>query len=55
MGIKGAISELERRCEFFGMKFDDLIFFIERAPYAHTDRTIQAYNIYKREYFLNIF
>ena len=49
MQIKGATTVLEKQCKFVGMKWDDLIEFIERAPLAQTALTIQDYKVYKRD------
>jgi N-acetylglucosamine kinase-like BadF-type ATPase len=49
MQIKGATTVLEKQCKFLGMKWDDLIEFIERAPLAQTQLTIKAYKVYKRD------
>lgn len=47
MRIKGAMTVLNKQCEFLGMNFDQLIEFIERAPLAQNNATIQAYEVYK--------
>jgi len=48
MQLKGATTVLEKQCIFLGMKWDELMEFIERAPLAHNETTVKAYNIYKR-------
>ncbi len=50
MQIKGAMTVLNKQCDFLGMNFDQLIEFIERAPLAQTDLTIKAYKVYKRDF-----
>tara|TARA_B100001939_G_scaffold311692_1_gene294415 strand:+ start:604 stop:792 length:189 start_codon:yes stop_codon:yes gene_type:complete len=47
MGMKGAISELKRQAEFFGLTFEEVCTFIERNPYAHTERATMALGVYK--------
>lgn len=49
MKIKGAMTVLNKRCEFFGFTFDQLIEFIERNPMAQDFKTLEAYEVYKKE------
>ena len=49
MKIKGAMTVLKKQMEFLGLTFDELLIFIERNPYAHTDATIQAFSVYKNQ------
>ena len=49
MKIKGAMTVLRKEMEFLGMTFDQLCIFIERNPYAVSHRTIEAFNVYKKE------
>lgn len=49
MRLKGATTVLEKQCEFLGMSWDQLFEFIERAPLAQPTKTIEAYNVYKKE------
>jgi len=48
MQIKGATTVLEKQCEFLGMKWDDLIESLERAPLIHNNQTIRAFKVYKQ-------
>jgi hypothetical protein len=47
MQIKGAMTVLNKQCNFLGMDFDQLIEFIQRAPLAQTDLTIRAYKVWR--------
>jgi hypothetical protein len=47
MRIKGAMTVLNKQCDFLGMNFEQLIEFIERAPLAQNNLTIEAYKVYK--------
>tara|TARA_B100000965_G_scaffold238410_1_gene199859 strand:+ start:488 stop:673 length:186 start_codon:yes stop_codon:yes gene_type:complete len=44
--IKGAMTVLNKECEFLGLTFDELCVFIERNPYAVKNSTIDAYKVY---------
>ena len=46
MKIKGAMTVLNKECEFLGLTFDELCVFIERNPYAVKNSTIEAYKVY---------
>ncbi len=46
MKIKGAMTVLNKECEFLGLTFDELCVFIERNPYAVKNSTIDAYKVY---------
>ena len=48
MQIKGATTILEKQCEFLGMKWDDLIESLERAPLIYNNQTIRAFKVYKQ-------
>lgn len=47
MKLETAYRQLTKDCEFLGLKFEDLIEFIESAPLAQTQRTLLAYRVYK--------
>ena len=47
MQIKGAMTVLNKQCNFLGMDFDQLIEFIQRAPLAQTYLTIRAYKVWR--------
>jgi len=47
MKIKGAITVLKKRCEFFGMTIDELIKFVEVSPLAQDNKTTEAVKVYK--------
>lgn len=49
MKLATAYRQLVRDSEFLGLRFEDLISFIEEAPLAQTRATIAAYSVYKRE------
>ena len=46
MKIKGAMTVLNKECEFLGLTFNELCVFIERNPYAVKNSTIEAYKVY---------
>lgn len=48
MQLKGATTVLNKQCKFLGMDWDELMAFIERAPLAQNNLTIEAYKVYKR-------
>ena len=48
MKIKGAMTILKKEMEFLGLTFEQLCTFIERNPYAQTNKTIEAYKVYKK-------
>jgi len=47
MKLKTAYNQLVRDSEFLGLKFEDLIAFIEEAPLAQTRATMAAYKVYR--------
>lgn len=47
MKLQTAYKQLVKDCEFLGLKFEDLIEFIEQAPLAQTQATLRAYQVYK--------
>jgi len=47
MGIRGATTVLKRECKFLGLTMEELLIFIQRNPYAFSNRTIEAYNAYQ--------
>jgi hypothetical protein len=49
MGIKGAITVLKKEAEFLGMTFEEVLVFIERNPYATTNKALMALGVYKKE------
>lgn len=49
MRLKGAMTVLKKRCEFFGFTFEQLIEFIEKNPMAQDMKTLEAYKVYKKE------
>jgi len=49
MKIKGAMSILVKRAEWYGKSFEWLIDFIERNPMAETEKVTEAYNVFKAE------
>ena len=49
MRIKGATTILTKECDFLGLTWDQLMIFIERNPYAMSNKVIEAYNVYKKE------
>jgi len=48
MRLKGATTVLKKQCEFLGLTWDELMVFIERNPYAQTNKTIEAFTVYKK-------
>jgi hypothetical protein len=48
MGIKGAISALKREAEFLGLTFNEVCIFVERNPYAASNKAIMALGVLKR-------
>jgi len=49
MKINGAMTVLKKEMEFLGLTFEELCTFIERNPYAQTNKTIEAYKVYLKE------
>jgi hypothetical protein len=49
MGLKGAMTVLKREAEFLGMTFEEVLIFIERNPYAASNKAIMALGVYKKE------
>ena len=49
MKINGAMTLLKKEMEFLGLTFEELCTFIERNPYAQTNKTIVAYKVYLKE------
>ena len=47
MTIRGATTVLKRECDFLGLIMKELLIFIQRNPYAFSNRTIEAYNAYQ--------
>jgi hypothetical protein len=47
MKLATAYRQLVRDSEFLGLKFEDLLQFIEEAPLAQTQATLQAYQVYR--------
>ena len=52
MKIKGAMTILKKEMEFLGLTFEELCTFIERNPYAQTNKTIEAYKVYMNEVYM---
>ena len=50
MGMKGAITVLMKECEFLGLEFGELLKFIKTKPQAFPNKTVEAYNVYKKEW-----
>ena len=49
MKIKGAMTILVKRAEWYGKSFEWLIDFIERNPMVETEKVTEAYNVFKAE------
>ena len=49
MKLKGAMTILNKRAEFYGKSLDWLIDFIDTHPLAETRTVIEAHDVYKRE------
>ena len=49
MKLKGAMTVLNKRAEFYGKSLDWLIDFIDTHPLAETRAVIEAHDVYKRE------
>ena len=49
MRLKGAITILKKQAESLGMTFDEVWSFIERNPYCVKNSTIDAFAVYKKE------
>ena len=49
MKIKGATSVLDKERIFLGLTMKELLIFVERNPYAFSNKTILAYKTYKKE------
>ena len=47
MKLKGATTVLNKECVFHGLTMEELLIFIQRNPYAFSNRTIEAYNTYQ--------
>jgi hypothetical protein len=48
MRIKGAMTVLNKRAEFYGMTFDELIEWLDNRN-DETIKVLEAYEIYKRD------
>lgn len=46
MRIKGAMTILNKEAKFLGMTFEELLMFMERNPYAVSNKTLQAWEVY---------
>jgi len=49
MKIKGAMTILNKRAEFYGKSFDWVIEFIDTYPMAESYNVVQAYEVYKQD------
>ena len=49
MRLKGATTILKKQAESLGMTFDEVLIFIERNPYCVKNSTIDAFAVYKKE------
>ena len=49
MKIKGATTILKREAEFLGMTFEEVLIFIEKNPYCVKNSTIDAFAVWKKE------
>ena len=49
MKLKGATTVLKREAEFMGITFDEVLIFIEKNPYAVKNSTIDAFAVWKKE------
>ena len=49
MKIKGATTVLTREAEFLGMTFEEVLIFIERNPFSVKNSTIDAFAVWKKE------
>ena len=49
MKIETAIKHLESDAEFLGMDFFDFMAFVKENPMAQTQKTIEAYSIFRIE------
>lgn len=47
MGIKRAMTVLKEEASFLGMTFDEVLIFIERNPYAASNKAIMALGVYR--------
>lgn len=48
MKLKGATTVLNKERVFMGLTMKELMTFIQRNPYAFSDKTILAYKIYNQ-------
>ena len=48
MQIKGATAILENQCKWLGMEWDKFIAFVDEAPLAQNQKTIEAYKVWKK-------
>jgi hypothetical protein len=48
MQIKGATTILENQCKWLGMEWDKFIAFVDEAPLAQNQKTIEAYKVWKK-------
>ena len=49
MRLKGATTILKKEAESLGMTLDEVLIFIERNPYCVKNSTIDAFAVYKKE------
>jgi len=47
MKLQGATTILKKECTFLGLSMKELLLFISLNPYAFSNKTVRAYNIYK--------
>ena len=47
MKLKGATTILNKECTFLGLTMKELLIFIERSPYAFSNKVVEAYKVYK--------
>jgi hypothetical protein len=49
MKLTTAISVLQKDADFLGMPFLDFLKFVKERPLAQTQKTIEAYRVFKAE------
>ena len=49
MKIKGATTILNKERIFLGLTMKELLIFIQRNPYAFSNKTLLAYKVYNQE------
>ena len=49
MKLTTAISVLQKDADFLGMNFLDFLKFVKESPLAQTQKTMEAYRVFKAE------